>query len=200
MNEEGKDITVGKNIRRFRKEAGLTQKQLAEKTGIAEITIRQYESGKYKPKIDKLIKIADALNIPYYWLVAGPPSGVSTRQASINVFNDIVSMIKEAIPPGPERRQAILSALKEWEKKRQPNGEPLEKKFLHEVDSDQEVIMPHVDKDGDLFLEIEKVSDIRKRQILRIVDTLNNDGIQEAIKQLSLLARVPEYRKDTNNT
>ena len=40
-------MTVGQKIKMLRKEKGITQKELAEITRIAEITIRQYEAGKY---------------------------------------------------------------------------------------------------------------------------------------------------------
>lgn len=55
-------------LQRFRKRCGLTQKQLAEKCGLAPGTIQQYELGKRKPKIEQLQKIANALNIPVEYL------------------------------------------------------------------------------------------------------------------------------------
>lgn len=57
-------MTVGERIRNARKNAGLTQKQLGEKCGIAEPTIRRYELGKLNPKYETLQKIASALEIP----------------------------------------------------------------------------------------------------------------------------------------
>ncbi len=56
-------MSSSEKIRQLRKEKGLTQKQLAEKTGIAAITIQQYEAGKYEPKLDKLRRIAAALDV-----------------------------------------------------------------------------------------------------------------------------------------
>lgn len=56
-------MLVGERIRSARKSAGLTQKQLGEKCGIAEPTIRRYELGKLNPKLETLKKIAAALNI-----------------------------------------------------------------------------------------------------------------------------------------
>ena len=56
-------MNVGEKIREERKKKKLTQKQLAELTGIAEITIRKYEGGKFKPKNENLNKIASALNV-----------------------------------------------------------------------------------------------------------------------------------------
>lgn len=57
-------MTIGERIRNARKNAGLTQKQLGEKCGIAEPTIRRYELGKLNPKYETLQKIASALEIP----------------------------------------------------------------------------------------------------------------------------------------
>ena len=54
---------IGECIRGARLEAGLTQKQLAEKCDMAEITIRQYENGRREPKHRQLEKIAAALEI-----------------------------------------------------------------------------------------------------------------------------------------
>ena len=64
-------MSIAENIKRLRKEAKLTQKQLAEKTGIAVITIQNYEAGKYEPKIDALHKIAKALGKSIILLVEG---------------------------------------------------------------------------------------------------------------------------------
>lgn len=51
-------MTVGENIKRIRKERKLTQKQLGElcEPQISESTIRKYELGILKPKIETLKK------------------------------------------------------------------------------------------------------------------------------------------------
>ena len=43
--------SIGENIRYYRKEKGYTQKQLSELSGLALITIQQYESGNVRPKL-----------------------------------------------------------------------------------------------------------------------------------------------------
>ena len=55
-------MTVGEKIRKIRKKKKMTQNALAELTGLAAITIRQYEANKYIPKIENLSKIAHALD------------------------------------------------------------------------------------------------------------------------------------------
>ena len=56
-------MTIGDTLKQARLNAGLTQKQLGEKCGMADSAIRKYESGKNKPKIEPLKKIAAALNV-----------------------------------------------------------------------------------------------------------------------------------------
>ena len=56
---------VGARIKKRRKELGLTQKALGEMVDCAEITIRQYESGRSTPKADTRVKLANALNASY---------------------------------------------------------------------------------------------------------------------------------------
>lgn len=54
-------MKTNEKIKAFRKKSNLTQKQLAEKSSIAEITIRKYEKGDRVPKLEQLTKIAAAL-------------------------------------------------------------------------------------------------------------------------------------------
>jgi transcriptional regulator with XRE-family HTH domain len=58
-------VKTGELIKVARKNKKLTQKQLGELCEMSEAMIRQYELGLRKPKIDNLIKIADALNVSY---------------------------------------------------------------------------------------------------------------------------------------
>ena len=62
-------MTAGENIRAARRKAGLTQSQLAARSGVAAISIHQYEKGKRVPRLEQIYKIADALGIPYYELL-----------------------------------------------------------------------------------------------------------------------------------
>lgn len=57
-------MAIGDKIKSFRKNQKITQKQLSEATGLAEITIRQYEANKYIPKIENLRKLSAILRIP----------------------------------------------------------------------------------------------------------------------------------------
>ena len=54
-------MNIADSLKDLRKKNGLTQKELAAKTGLSIATIQGYEQGKYKPKVESLIKIRNAL-------------------------------------------------------------------------------------------------------------------------------------------
>lgn len=57
-------MTIGENIRKYRKEKGLTQKALGELCGINEANIRKYEiNPNITPQLKTIEKIADALDV-----------------------------------------------------------------------------------------------------------------------------------------
>lgn len=56
-------MTIGENIKRIRKERGLTQKELGKLCGMNEVQIRQYELNKANPKIETIDRIASALGV-----------------------------------------------------------------------------------------------------------------------------------------
>lgn len=59
----GDDVTIGESIKIIRKKKGITQKELSNKTGLAEATIIRYEKNKFKPNIKQIERIASALGV-----------------------------------------------------------------------------------------------------------------------------------------
>lgn len=80
-------MSIGENIKNFRKAKKMTQKQLGELCGIAEPNIRKYELGKQNPKKETLEKIAEALGIPpkllLGWEDTYNPNGALTEEVSL---------------------------------------------------------------------------------------------------------------------
>lgn len=74
-------MTIGENIKRIRKEKGLTQKKLGELCGINEANIRKYENGKQNPKIETVSRIASALDESLHSFL---DMGVTEVKASIS--------------------------------------------------------------------------------------------------------------------
>ena len=54
---------IGENIKKYRKNSNLTQKQLAEKIGVTVVTIQNYENSRREPNLIALNKIATALGV-----------------------------------------------------------------------------------------------------------------------------------------
>lgn len=55
--------TIGNNIKKHRKLANISQKQLAKKIGVSHFWISKLENGKRNTTINLLILISDCLNI-----------------------------------------------------------------------------------------------------------------------------------------
>lgn len=62
-------MTLGESLKRFRKERGLTQKQVSDAVGINLRLYQGYESGQTNPATSTVINIADAFNVPLDYLV-----------------------------------------------------------------------------------------------------------------------------------
>lgn len=63
-------MNTGESIRYWRNKKGLTQKELADASGISEISIRKYEANDRVPKINTIISIACALEIGIFDLIS----------------------------------------------------------------------------------------------------------------------------------
>lgn len=74
----------------------MTQAELAQKVGLATITIRQYESGAREPKFDTLRKISQALDCELTDLIPTPSSNpVYYQSISSNLSEDEKKILKE---------------------------------------------------------------------------------------------------------
>lgn len=54
---------------RLLKERGITPYVVASYTGIAPSTLSDWKAGKYTPKLDKLVKIADYFKVPVTYFI-----------------------------------------------------------------------------------------------------------------------------------
>ena len=80
----------GELIKLARKGKGLTQKQLSEKTGLAVVTIQQYERNLRQPKLENIKKIAEALDITPAYLM-----GWDKEESLSNTVSKNIKMYRE---------------------------------------------------------------------------------------------------------
>ena len=64
---------IGKNIRDLRERSGLTQEALAEKLFVTRQTVSNYETGKTRPDLDMLLRIAETLETDANAVLYGIP-------------------------------------------------------------------------------------------------------------------------------
>ena len=53
---------LGKRVASARKDSGLTSEQLADRSGVSAVYIRQIESGRYQPSVSTLVALSNALH------------------------------------------------------------------------------------------------------------------------------------------
>ena len=81
-------MDVAEKIRYFRQQKGLSQEQLGKRAGIHEQSIRKYELGIRKPKIDQLKKIAGGLGV----------SVIEFIDIEIENEEDLIEVLKKISP------------------------------------------------------------------------------------------------------
>ena len=75
-------LTFGDAVRERRLAAGLTQEQLAERAGVDRKSISRMETGAYSPSLDRVWRVADALQITLSDFFGEPTSGTKRKAAS----------------------------------------------------------------------------------------------------------------------
>jgi transcriptional regulator with XRE-family HTH domain len=64
-----KGATMGQRLQRLRQEAKLTQEEAAQRGGIPVSTLRKWEQGLLRPRLDDAVKLAKALGVDLNKLV-----------------------------------------------------------------------------------------------------------------------------------
>ena len=94
---------LGQNIKKYRKEAGLTQDKAAELSGLSVPYFRQIELGNKTPRLETFIRIAEALHVSADKLL----SGIVTWTPEI-----VTGELQEQLNRLPrEKKQYILTIL-----------------------------------------------------------------------------------------
>lgn len=71
MYDTNEAAVIGRNIRKYREAAGMSQVALAKKIGKTSSAVSQYEAGDIAPRLPVMNAIADALGVTRYDLLRG---------------------------------------------------------------------------------------------------------------------------------
>ncbi len=111
------DSAVGREIRQYRRSAGLTQKQIASMVGVTGAQLHRYETGSTRITASRLIDIANALGVrPDTLLATAAAAGAepaATNAAMPNLANsgqEIVELIQMfGSIADPRHRSALVA-------------------------------------------------------------------------------------------
>jgi len=99
-------MTIGERIKQTRKKKGMTQKELAEKTGLSIGTVQGYEQGKYNPKRASIEKLVSALNVPVSDLL-GEPRPTTPTDHTESRLNQLMEECGELISASARYRRHL---------------------------------------------------------------------------------------------
>lgn len=96
-------MNTGNLIRKYRKERGMTQLQLAEKVGTVDSSIRRYELGLSIPGTQRLKEIADALDVPFSCLLEFDMEEYKEKTLTDFTMEEILAEVKRRIEVSSEK-------------------------------------------------------------------------------------------------
>ena len=86
-------INFSKNLRKFRKEQGLSQKELAERIGVPFQTINRYENTNMLPNIANIMSIAKVLKVSIDELVGYQAEPINLIKYWKNILDPLFTII-----------------------------------------------------------------------------------------------------------
>lgn len=194
-------MTIGEHIRDQRLRQGLTQRELGERAGIAEPTIRRYELGKLNPKIETVEKIAKALGVPTieFYDDPYPVRSLELRKESAlaDMFSVFITKLKLAAfyqnPPRPlnEEVEEFVSATIPWYAKTYGISKNLLQMYAYDYLRERSIE----------YISFCSITPTAKR-ILELLQSVNEEGqlvVEQCAKDVSKLQKyqrtnpAPEY-------
>lgn len=88
-------VRLGRNIKIARTKLGITQRELAEATGIENATVSRIETGVQLPSIDRLEEIAKALKVSLTALLADTTKSGAYAEMLADVMTELPPREKE---------------------------------------------------------------------------------------------------------
>lgn len=170
-------MTIGNRIQESRKKKGMTQKELADKIGCAEITIRQYESGKRQPRLNQISQIADALNVSEYFLIYGKDN-IKLRKILAELTDQYNSLLEKKNNTDSPKEEYYLNCK------------------LSDIQQSFQRLWKNIEPEPVLLTNINdnlQTRDTNESDLLTHFRQLNKSGQIEASKRVQELTEIPRY-------
>lgn len=100
------DNNIGYRISELRKQAGMSQFQLAKVLNVATSTLGMYETGKREPSLKVMNRIANYFNVTTDYLLGRPNKQVAKKD-DVELSDDDVIMTWQGKPLSDEDRELI---------------------------------------------------------------------------------------------
>lgn len=88
---------LGKRIKKYRKEKGITQKELAKRIGKSYSLVQKYELDITQPPLEVIIKIADVLEVPIEELLKNTNTLLYNEEER-KKFENVMDLMVKSLP------------------------------------------------------------------------------------------------------
>lgn len=167
---------IGFNLKKIRKERGMTQKEFAELIDMGVQNLSQSERGVYKPGLDKIISIAEKLEITPNDLLLDSKSIAYFKGARESTRETVSSMIVQMETWEPYRAKAEMA--------RRKGKQEEEKDILIELVHQLAWTNEHWREIAD-FVYYKKLDTLVKKASQQYSDLYTNPSFFERVKNLS---------------
>lgn len=185
-------MTIGERIKKARKDAHLTQKQLANKLNVSYVNIAQWENGRRNPKIETLQNLAKALNVSIGYL---------QRYEEIDA-HQIVTFLKnrdyEAVANFIDVPENTIFRLSDEDYRELQN---ITKDTLNNADLEINEIDSLLNENKAQINIISsliclRVNETVAHNLIEFFLKLNANGQEIAVERVEELTKIPDYQKD----
>lgn len=106
MNERDLAAEIGRRIKKARRDAGLTLKELGERLDWSISRLSNYEQGRRTPGPGEALRLARATNVSPSWLLCLDNAGITDAE------REFLAAFRTADPAVQESIERLLSALR----------------------------------------------------------------------------------------
>ena len=106
-------LSIGENLKKLRKEKGLSYRKLAREVDISHTNLVVYESNQTMPSLENAIKLCKFFNVPLEYLLMGEKSDFQYHDL------ELVQLFKEVDGMNEEDRSMVKGFIRKLIKNRQ---------------------------------------------------------------------------------